>query len=65
MYPEYIMRYVRQNLDLEPDDTSKDSIINKMSHDDILSRVCEWNGLINYGSTIRNWIQSIYHVSLS
>lgn len=59
-YPEYIMCYVRQNLGLQPDDTSEDDAINAMVESEIFSRVCDWNGLLGYGDTIRIWIKDIF-----
>ena len=41
IYPENIRRLVRQNLDLEPIDTSMDDEINAMSRNEVLNRVCE------------------------
>ena len=52
-YKEYIMEQIRQNLSLEADDNSKDDFINNMPKSEVLNRLCNWNGLINYGSTIR------------
>lgn len=63
-YPENILRLVRQNLDLEPTDTSIDEEINAMSQNEVLDRVCEWEGLIGYGEVIREWIKDIYGVDL-
>lgn len=63
-YPEDIMRDVRQNLGLEEADTSQDTRINNMSPDEVLDRVVTWAGLINYGGTIRRWIQGIYGIKL-
>lgn len=63
-YFDCIMEDVRQNLGLEPDDTSKDDEINEMSRDEILDRVCEWHGLIHYGDTIREWIENIWGIDL-
>lgn len=63
-YPENIIRIVRQSLDLEPTDTSKDDEINVMSRSEILDCVCEWEGLIGYGRVIRNWIKDIYGINL-
>jgi hypothetical protein len=63
-YPENILRIVRQNLDLEPTDTIKDDDINAMSQPEILNCVCEWEGLIGYGRTIRDWIKDIYGINL-
>ena len=59
-YPEYIMCYVRQSLGLQADDTSEDDTINAMSGTEIFSRVCDWNGLLGYGDTIRVWIKDIF-----
>ena len=63
-YPENILRLVRQNLDIEPTDTSMDEEINAMSRNEVLDRVCEWEGLIGYGRVIREWIKDIYGVDL-
>ena len=63
-YPENILRLVRQNLDLKPTDTSMDEEINNMSRNEVLNRVCEWEGLIGYGRVIREWINDIYGVNL-
>lgn len=63
-YPENILRLVRQNLDLDPTDTSMNDEINAMSRNEVLNRVCEWEGLIAYGKVIREWIKDIYGVDL-
>ena len=63
-YPENILRLVRQNLDIESTDTSMDEEINNMSRNEVLNRVCEWEGLIGYGRVIREWIKDIYGVDL-
>ena len=63
-YPENILRIVRQNLNLEPTDTSIDDEINAMSQSKILDCVCEWEGLIGYGRVIRNGIKDIYGINL-
>lgn len=59
-----IMYAVRQSLGLEKYDTSKDDIIATMDKDKILDNVCTWNGLINYGYIIKNWVENIYGVEL-
>lgn len=48
MYPYYIMRDVRQNLGLEPNDTSMDDEIISMDPEDVLRCYWEWNGIIGY-----------------
>lgn len=63
-YPENILRLVRQNLDLEPTDTSMDDKINNMGRNEVLDRVCEWEGLIAYGRVICEWINGIYGINL-
>ena len=64
IYPDFIMRDLRQNLDCETDDESQDERIDNMSHNEALDRICNWNGLINYGEAIRAWVQAIYGVVL-
>ena len=63
-YPEYIMQKLRQRRDLEPEDKSEDEDINAMSPNEALDEVCMWEGLIDYGSTIREWVSDIYNVEL-
>ena len=63
-YLENIMRMVRGSLGLEPDDTSRDGEIERMSNREVLDRVCNWEGLIGYSSTILGWINQIYGVDL-
>lgn len=64
-YPENIMRIVRWSLDLEFDDISRDREIEAMSKQEIFSRVCDWEGLIDYDSTIKSWIKQIYGIDLN
>lgn len=64
-YPENIMRMVRGNLDLELDDKSRDGEIEAMSKQEVLNRVCNWDGLIDYGDTIIKWINQIYGIDLN
>lgn len=63
-YPESIMRKVRQYMDLESNDTSKDEEIMQMSKDEVFDTCCEWEGLIRYGSKLRGWVESIYEIEL-
>lgn len=63
-YPENIMRMVRGNLDLELDDTSRDGEIEVMSKQEVFDRVCNWDGLIGYSTTIKSWINQIYGIIL-
>ncbi len=64
-YPNYIMEKVRQHLGLEPNDTSKDEVINRLSHDAIFGHCLEWEGIIGYEVAIKDWIREIYGITLS
>lgn len=59
-YPKYILMKLRQRENLEEDDTSRDEEFNKMSPSRAFSEVCNWEGLNNYDSTIKGWIEDIY-----
>lgn len=63
-YPEYIMKYLRQRRGLDPNDISQDDRIMKMSKEEALNDVASWNGLINYGYTIKSWVEQIYGIDL-
>ena len=60
IYPEYIMRMLRQRLGLEPNDTSRDEELSLMTPSDAFEEVLEWNGLIGFSSTIKAWIEDTY-----
>ncbi len=60
-----IIRDVRGNLGLEPDDLSQDDKINRMSPNEIFNRWCEWNGLINYGKKLMCVVGNIYGIDLN
>ena len=62
--PEYLKRIIRQNLDLEPDDKSQDDKIEQMSNDELFNRRLEWEGIVNWGSTIKRYVEDIYGVDL-
>ena len=59
-YPTYIMKRLRQNLGLEPDDTSGDKEIDIMSPGEVVDRVLEWEGIIGYSSLITDLIFGDY-----
>lgn len=63
--PINILKTLRASLGLEEDDTSKDNIINNMSKYELLERVCNYEGLINYAGVILEWINSIYNINLN
>lgn len=60
LYPDYIMRNVRQSLDLEPDDTSRDEEINEMDKEEVLEKFWQWEGIIGYTSKILSSVEDIY-----
>lgn len=64
IYPEYVMKNVRQNLGLEPDDTSMDSEINDMSKREVFARCLEWEGIIGYEYKILSLVSEIFGVDL-
>ena len=64
MYPEHILKKLRQRWGLDEDDKSKDDVFNNYSPNEVLDEVCMWEGLIGYGPCIRGWIESIYGIDL-
>lgn len=64
MYSNYIKEKVRQRLGLESYDASRDEEIDGMSHNAVLDACLEWEGIIGYGYTLRDWIKNIYGVTL-
>ena len=63
-YGKQIAGYLRQRRELEEDDPSQDDDIMLMSKSEVLDEVCNWDGLINYSSTIKRWINNIYNIDL-
>jgi hypothetical protein len=59
-----IIRDVRENLGIDPDDTSKDDKIDRMSLDEIFNRWCEWNGYINLSGQFKRVIGSVYGIDI-
>lgn len=60
-YSDFIMRAVRQNMDLEEDDTSRDAEIMEMSGEEIVDRFLTWHGICGYTSDIIDVVsQAIY-----
>lgn len=65
IYPTYIMEKVRQRLDLESWDTSRDDEINSMSHKAVFEHCLIWEGIIGYDYMITEMIKDIYGVTLT
>ena len=59
-YPAYIMKRLRQNLGLKPNDASKDKEIDIMSPGEVVDQVLEWEGIIGYSILITNLIFDVY-----
>lgn len=63
-YNEVIMRNLRERLDLEPDDTSKDKKIMSMDKRKVFDEYLEWEGISGWTSTILSVIEDIFKVEL-
>jgi hypothetical protein len=61
---QHIIRDIRENLGIGPDDTSKDDEINRMPLGEIFNRWCEWNGLINWSGKLKTVINDIYGIDI-
>lgn len=58
--PHRILGDIRQNLGAEdPNDTSQDNRINRMSADQLFDCWCNWNGFINWSDTISSVLDNI------
>lgn len=60
LYPDSIMRCVRQNLGYDPNDISADKEISIMTPHEVLNSWLEWNGIIGYTDDILHAVSSIY-----
>ena len=47
-----IISSIRQNLDVDSDDTSKDYLIMQMEEHEMIDRVFNWNGIVGYTDSI-------------
>lgn len=64
-YSDEVMEACRQRMGLEKDDKSCDVDIWNMSHEEVFSEYCKWNGLMeNWSNKLLNVIQNIYGVEL-
>lgn len=59
-----IIRDVREYLGVEPDNTSKDDEIDRMSPNEIFDKWCEWNGYIRLSEIFRRVMGSIYGINI-
>lgn len=63
-YSDEIMRMVRQRMGWGEHDTSHDDEIGRMTPNEVFDKVLEWEGIIDYGFSLRSWIKNIYGVTL-
>jgi len=63
-YPQRIMQVVRQRLGLDEYDKSLDEEIMQLSKNEVFEHWCEWEGLINYASKLRNVVKDVYDITL-
>lgn len=64
-YSENIMRRCRERLGLEPDDTSKDELINQYSPKEAFRECCIWEGLMgSWSDTLIYWIEDCFKIEL-
>ena len=63
-YPEHILIKLRQRNGLSSIDTRDDYFFNKYQPSKAFEEVCNWEGLMNYSQTIKEWIKDIYGVNL-
>ena len=60
-----VLGNVREYLDAtDRDDTSKDSIINTMSNEEIFDAWCNYEGLINHASLLQSVVENIWQIKL-
>lgn len=62
--PEWIMRNIRENMYLEPDDTSRDEDILELDGEDFLNKWLEWNGICGYTRDIIDVIYYAFGINL-
>lgn len=63
-YSERVMKNVRENMGLEPNDTSQDKFIEALGRHEVLDRFLTWEGIIGYTNKIEDAISDIYNVNL-
>lgn len=64
IYNREIMEAVRQRLDLEKDDTSRDEYIMSLDKRTVFREYCEWNGLLGWSDNILSAIEYIFDIRL-
>lgn len=64
-YPEYIYRCLRQREGLDEYDDSRDDEFDTWDYATVLNEVATWNGLIDYGNIIIEWVDAAYNIYLA
>ena len=63
-YNREIMEAVRQRLDLEKDNASKDEYIMSLDKRIVFREYCEWNGFYGWSDNILSVIENIFNIRL-
>ena len=63
-YSERVMQNVRENMGLEPDNTSRDKDIESLGRHEVFDIFLVWEGIIGYTNKIKDAISDIYNVNL-
>lgn len=64
MYPDYIMKDVREALGREADDTTVDMVIMNMDPIDVLGKYWQWNGIIGYEGEMLESVCDIFGIDI-
>jgi hypothetical protein len=48
----WLIQELRESLDLDADDTSRDEFLSQQTVEQLFTRYCTYNGLIGYASTL-------------
>ena len=62
LLPTHVIEALRQRFNVEPDDSSKDEEIMKLSASELHREYCMWNGLIGWSQLLIDALDSIREV---
>lgn len=63
-YSDEVYRFVRQRLGYDEFDGTHDGEIDMMERSTVFNEVCNWEGLVEYGETVMEWIECVYGIDL-
>lgn len=63
-YPEYILKILRQEHNLEQNDTLHDEQLQRYEPEQVFRIMLEWEGIIGYDTQMLSWIYDIFGVNL-